>query len=356
MTSDEIIALFIMIDNFFISFSKTTAWIKTKHLWLGQRGPLRKLSLSEVVTLNIIRFYLKIDDLKNFHRQAKINYSHFFPHIPNYENFLKASNNSAVFTYFFLYYMLNLNKFKHSPKHYLDSTDVTVCKNHNISSHKVAKAIARRGKTTKGWFFGIKLHGVCNILGDFENIFFTSGDVHDNLVFEQILKNIFGDIYCDAGYLLNPKELTKYFEKNQRIFTAVRRNMKRLMSKEQCAGLRERSVIENNWNVLKERFNFAYHKARSILGMFRHFFYSLSSFMLRKYFKDNNFRGFRLLSGYTGMCIKSVMFSCCLPPLNTQNLSFFKVFTKEIGVNGSFSIPYINLSTRYPEAPINLQV
>ncbi|MCQ2240077.1 transposase [Treponema sp.] len=40
------------------------------------------------------------------------------------------------------------------------STPVTVCENRYISSHKVAKAIASRGKSTKGWFYGFKLQGV----------------------------------------------------------------------------------------------------------------------------------------------------------------------------------------------------
>ncbi|MBO4732020.1 MAG: hypothetical protein J5597_04350 [Spirochaetaceae bacterium] len=38
---------------------------------------------------------------------------------------------------------------------------MTVCENRYISSHKVTKGFASRGKSTKGWFFGFKLQGIC---------------------------------------------------------------------------------------------------------------------------------------------------------------------------------------------------
>jgi Transposase DDE domain len=40
---------------------------------------------------------------------------------------------------------------------FVDSTSIIVCQPKRISQHKVFKAIARIGKTTKGWFYGFKL-------------------------------------------------------------------------------------------------------------------------------------------------------------------------------------------------------
>jgi hypothetical protein len=39
--------------------------------WKNKRGFNKNLSLSEVVTLNILRFYFSINDLKSFHTLAK---------------------------------------------------------------------------------------------------------------------------------------------------------------------------------------------------------------------------------------------------------------------------------------------
>ena len=61
-------------------------------------------------------------------------------------------------------YLLYVNS-RGGNKHFIDSTDIPVCKNYNIYNYKEAKEIARRGKTTKGWFYGFKLHGVCNSEG-----------------------------------------------------------------------------------------------------------------------------------------------------------------------------------------------
>ncbi|MBQ3670597.1 MAG: hypothetical protein II921_03845 [Treponema sp.] len=46
--------------------------------------------------------------------------------------------------------------------HFIDSTPVSTCLNRRIFSHKVTSAFASRGKSTKGWFYGFKLHGVCS--------------------------------------------------------------------------------------------------------------------------------------------------------------------------------------------------
>ena len=54
--------------------------------------------------------------------------------------------------------------------------------------------------------------------------------------------------------------------------TATRKNMNRLMSEEQFQLLNSRNIIENVWSVLKLNYNLIYHRARSITGMFRHFF------------------------------------------------------------------------------------
>ena len=58
--------------------------------------------------------------------------------------------------------------------------------------------------------------------------------------------------------------------------------MNRLMSEEQFQLLNSRNIIENVWSVLKLNYNLIYHRAGSITGMFRHFFYSISAFLFHK--------------------------------------------------------------------------
>lgn len=279
----SLIKLYIIIDDFVKEFQRTKYWELLKHIWSGKRGPKKKLELSEVMTLNLFRYYLRIKDLKTFYAFVKNNCLEYFPCLPNYENFLKATNRSGIFIYLFLRYLLALNKAKSRQKeHFVDSTPISVCLNHNIFTHKVAKRIAARGFTTKGWFYGLKLHGVCNQKGELENIYFTPGNVYDNQVLEDLVEDIFGTIVGDAGYLLKGKDLEKIFKDNRILNIAPRKNMKRLMTERQEKLFKARSIIETTWSVLKERFLLVYHLARSIHGLFRHYFYSIASFLLSK--------------------------------------------------------------------------
>lgn len=129
-------------------------------------------------------------------------------------------------------YLLHTNN-RGNEEHFVDSTDVPVCKSHNIYKYRVTKEIAGRGKTSKGWFYGFKLPGVCNSVGDLESVFFTPGNVHDNRVLKDLIVNLEGIFVCDAGYLLKQDELEKFFEAGKPLYIAMRNNMKRLMTKAQ---------------------------------------------------------------------------------------------------------------------------
>ena len=199
--------LYVFIDNFIEKLSKTKAGKNMLIYWDNKRGPQKKLKLSEVITLNIIRFYYRVSDLKTFYKIAKYELRHYFSNISNYENFLKATNKSIGFILVFLKYLLSLNSVKGNKYHFIDSTDLPVCKNYNIYRHKVTKDFSNRGKTSKGWFYGIKTHGVCNTEGDLENIFFTSGNVHDNQVLKDLLLGLNG-MFCQNTTYVNFETFT----------------------------------------------------------------------------------------------------------------------------------------------------
>ncbi len=71
-----------------------------------KRGPQRKLSLEQIVMLNIYRFYFKMGDLKNYHKMIKELMSDKVPNLPNYENFMKATNKSTVFILTFMNFLM----------------------------------------------------------------------------------------------------------------------------------------------------------------------------------------------------------------------------------------------------------
>jgi hypothetical protein len=252
--------------------------------WEGRRGPQKRLSLAELMSLNILRFFVRVQDLKTFHRLVWNVYRGYFPGLPNYENFLKASNQCFPAVAVFLKYLLFLTRAgKQEGKYFIDSTALSVCENPYINTHRVAKGYASRGKTSKGWFFGFKLHGVCTRAGELMSLFFTTGSVHDSQAVCETTKDLEGLCVGDAGYLLKEDVLRELYKRHQHIMAASRKNMKRVMRGEQEQLLRDRSCIETVWDVLKERFQLVYHLARGMSGLFRHYFYSIVSFLLRPF-------------------------------------------------------------------------
>ena len=284
MNETMLTTLYCIIDDFIKTLAKTSNGQKMLDFWKSKRGPQRQLSLSEVLTLNILRFHFHIFDLKAFSRLLQCTYKTYFPHLPNYENFLKATNKSFPFTIVLVQYLLLLNRrISKCGLYFLDSTALSVCKNWNISTHKVTKDFSSRGKSSKGWFYGIKLHGACDAYGNLVNVRFTTGSEHDSQQAESLTEGLSGIFVGDAGYLLKQEAFESLFEKHKRILAASRKNMKRLMSKEQGILFRKRNIIETVWDVLKERYGLEFHLARNITGLFRHYCYSLLSRMVQPF-------------------------------------------------------------------------
>jgi hypothetical protein len=281
--------LYCFVDEFIKTIMNYPIGLSILKLWEGKRGPKKRLSLAETMTLNILRFYLRVHDLKTFHRLVQNAYRDYFPGLPNYENFLKATNRSFLASVVFMKYLLFLTRARKRGGTYffIDSTALSVCENPYISSHRVTKGYASRGKTSKGWFFGFKLHGVCSKAGELMDVFFTTGSVHDSQVVSEITRELEGVFVGDAGYLLREEVFRQLYEKHRHIMSATRKNMKRVMSGEQKQLLRDRSCIETIWGVLKERFRLVYHLARGMTGLFRHYFYSIASFLLRPFIEPS---------------------------------------------------------------------
>ena len=286
MTENDLVELYCIIDDFYQRFIETPAGKKNIELYYGKRGPLRRMNVPEIMTLNLAGILDRTADLKTFHKNAAVNYIEYFPGLTNYENFMKATNKAVGFILAFLQYQLYLNRINcKDDTFYLDSTPVTVCENRYIASHKVAKGIASRGKSTKGWFYGFKLQGVCTKDGTLVKLCFRPGKEHDSKAFNESTKGLFGTFVTDSGYLLKEDELRRMFESGRKPCSAARKNMKRAMTAEQYQLLLNRNRIENVWSVMKLNYSLIYHKARSITGMFRHFFYSISAFLF--HFVDN---------------------------------------------------------------------
>lgn len=134
---------------------------------------------------------------------------------------------------------------------FVDSTPVKVCHNRRIKANKVFKDWAKRGKSSVDWFYGFKLHLVINDEGELLGLQITAGNVDDRVPVPKIVKELFGKLFGDRGYIC--KELFELlFDQNLQLVTKLKRTMKnKLVPLMDKILLRKRSIIETVNDQLK---------------------------------------------------------------------------------------------------------
>ena len=119
-----------------------------------------------------------------------------FPKVVSYNRIVELERDVAVpLTLFIKKVLLG----KCTGISFVDSTPLRVCKNQRIHIHKVFKGIAQRGKCSMGWFFGFKLHLICNEKGELLNFMITPGDIDDRkpLEYKAFIDFIYGKLFGD---------------------------------------------------------------------------------------------------------------------------------------------------------------
>ena len=146
---------------------------------------------------------------------------------------------------------------------FIDSTVLTACHTRRISSHKVFRGIAKRGKTSTGWFFGFKLHLVINDHGEVLAFMLTAGNVDDRAPVPFLLDGFWGKCVGDRGYI-SSKLFEELWAKGMQLMTKLRKGMhNKLMSLWDKLLLRKRGLIESVHNKLKNCCQVEHHRHRS---------------------------------------------------------------------------------------------
>ena len=85
---------------------------------------------------------------------------------------------------------------------FIDSTKISVCHNKRIRRNNVFAGFAKTGKNTMGWFYGFKLHLLCNDKGELLSFCLTPGKVDDRdpktlkILTQKLFGKLFGDKVC----------------------------------------------------------------------------------------------------------------------------------------------------------------
>jgi hypothetical protein len=223
-----------------------------------------------VVEISTILIYYHLSYYKNFKRYYEQNVlrdmKRDFKKLPTYKNFINQIPGTIHFLQVYLAY--RCKRAERTGKYFIDSTAIKACHPKRAHQNKVMKEIASWGKTSVGWFFGIKIHLIINELGQLMNVTFTTGSVQDNNqgVLETLTSGLKGWLFGDKGYILNAKKKAVLERDGElKIITKARKNMKAdpTITNIQKAWLSKRGVIECVIAGTKEECNIEHTRHRS---------------------------------------------------------------------------------------------
>ena len=277
-----LIEIFCEIDDFCKHFQKQ---FDAKLLTDGNGKRIRsfQMSLSEIMTIVIYFHQSGYKTFKDYYqKQVLVHMAQDFHHLVSYSRFIELKNK--VLMPLLIFAQLNVCR-NCTGISFIDSFFLEVCHIKRASSHKVLRGLAQKGKTSIGWFYGLKLHLIINPRGEIIAFYITPGNVADNnsKVLIKLTKKLFGKIFGDRGYLTNENLFRKLFSKGVQLITKIRSNMKnKLMPMEDKMLLRKRGIIESVGSILKQSLSLEHSRHRSVFGFFSHLLATIIAYIFRK--------------------------------------------------------------------------
>ena len=136
-----------------------------------------QMSDSEIMTILICFHFNTYRNFKHYYLSYVKGYlKDCFPKAVSYNRFVELESRVAVQMAMFL----ELFCFGECTGiSFIDNTCIPVCHNKRIKRNKVFKGYADLGKSTMGWFYGFKLHLICNERGELINFMLTRANVGD---------------------------------------------------------------------------------------------------------------------------------------------------------------------------------
>ena len=251
ITEDKVTELFCMADDFCKFFDRMVAKYTFKSTVKRSYHRNSTMSKAEIMLIIILFHDSNYRCLKHFYQEHVCKHlRHLFPKVVSYNRFVELEREVVLPLALFIKKVL-LGKC--TGISFVDSTPLRVCRNQRIHIHKTFKGIAQRSKYSMGWFFGFKLHLICNEKGELLNFMITPGDIDDRepLKYEAFMNLIYGKLVGDKGYI--GKELfQRLFVNGIQLITKLKSNMKgALMSVSDRLLLRKRAIIETVNDELK---------------------------------------------------------------------------------------------------------
>ena len=256
----SLLELFCHVDDFWLQFGPH--W-ERERLARGAKRRRRagQLGASEIMTIMIYFHQMRYRDFKTYYTQfVQVYLRAEFPHLVSYQRFVELTPSVLV----------PLCAYLHSCYgdctgiSFINSTPLAVCHNRRIRQHRVFAQLAQRGKNSVDWFYGFKLHLVVNDRGELLACRLTAGNVDDRKPVPKLVKELFGKLFGDKGYLSQPLTV-QLRQRGITLITKLKSNMKnRLILLSDKLLLRRRSILETITDQLKNISQIEHTRHRSL--------------------------------------------------------------------------------------------
>lgn len=274
----QLVSIFCEIDDFCKELEKNFPKMLLTGPIRGNRGPNCRMSLSEIMTIQIAFQMIGYRNFKTFYvGYVMRHWSKHFPSLLSYNRFVELMRDT-------LYPLTIFTQIKSGKKtgiYFIDSSCLPVCHLKRSRRNKAFEEIAQYGKTSVGWFFGLKIHLVVNDRCELIAFKITQGSQHDSTTALKLLKGLEGLAFGDKGYL-GQKIFDALYIEGLKLITRKRKNMKNVtpLTEYEQQLLNQRGIIETIFNCLKHKYHIWHTRHRSILNAMSHLVAALAAYVI----------------------------------------------------------------------------
>jgi IS5 family transposase len=237
-----------------------------------------KLSRAETLLIVVLFHLSPLKHFKAFYLYG-IGHQHraCFGDLPHYDRFVSLTPRLFVP----LVVLLHSVSGEPTGVYFADSTQLAVCHNRRIHRHRVFDGLAARGKTSMGWFYGLKRHFVINHKGQVVALRITPGNTADSTVLDEMTRHLAGKLYADKGYI-GHELFKRLWRRGLHLITSIRRNMRNhLMPLADKLMPRQRFLIETVLDTLKSEMGLEHSRHRSVVNAMVHVLSCLVAYAFR---------------------------------------------------------------------------
>ena len=200
----------------------------------------------------------------------------------SYKTLVVAMNRAALLSSKILFILMRLGKKHGHIVKMTDATDLPVCLKKNADRHRTMRGFAELGRSSKGWFYGLKMTMTRDLNGHLLGLKFSSANANDRDLFRSINTDVHGVILADAGYVSKQLEKDMNVEGKRWVVIQPKKTMKKLALPWQLKLYKLRFQIEFDFRSLKLFHGLVTSLPRSVNGYLANYLNAVCSFAIAK--------------------------------------------------------------------------